>query len=83
MYILLRSPASEYLLIDSCSLLAIRSIIVPLNLLDDLLHLLGLLLPLFSAHLGLSSEQLFIWFSVASAHPVPKRGELAVVVIEV
>ena len=48
----------------------IRSVVLAFNLNDHLLHLLGLPSPLVFAHLLVSLEKLFIWFSIASKYSV-------------
>lgn len=73
-----------YCLLDLLgSLGAIGSVVVALHLLDNLLHLLGLSLPLGVAHLGLAAEQFVIGLSVAASEAVPEGCELAIVVVEV
>lgn len=47
-------------------LLIVPSIILALDLLDDVLHLLTLPRPLHLPHLGLPAEQLLVRFSVAA-----------------
>lgn len=49
----------------------IVTIIIALDSLQDIFHLLCLLLPLLLAHLGLALEKLRVGFAVASAHAVP------------
>lgn len=62
---------------------AIAPVILALDLVLDLLRLLGLLLPLLGAHLSLAPEEFLIWHAVAAAKTVPEGGELAVVVVEI
>ncbi len=61
----------------------INSLIISLNLPLDLLHLLGLLLPFLLAHFRLPSEELRVWRTVATAHSIPQRRVLSVVIVEV
>ena len=61
----------------------ISPIVLPFNLLDNLLHLLRLPLPFRLAHLRFPPEQLVIRLPVAPAQPIPQRRELSVVVVEV
>lgn len=62
---------------------AIRAIILALDILHNLLHLLGLPRPLLSGHLRLPAEQRLVGPAVAAAQAVPQRGILAVVIVEV
>lgn len=59
------------------------TIIIALNSLQDVLHLLCLLLPLLLTHLSLALEKLLVGLAVASTHAVPERRVLAVVVVKV
>lgn len=54
-----------------------------LNFLHNFLHLLNLLLPLLLAQLRLLMEKLHIRLPITSSQPIPKRRELAVVIVEV
>ena len=61
----------------------VTAIIFSLDILENRLHLLGLTLPLLVTHLGLASEKLLVGLAVAATQTIPKRSELAVVVVEV
>lgn len=61
---------------------AVSPIILTLDLLDNLLHLIDLLLPRRRAHLLLLLEQVIIGLPVAAAEAIPQGGELTVVVVE-
>ena len=74
---------SEQLLLQSSAFGSIVTVVVSFHLLLQLFHFFGLSLPLAFAHLALPAEQLVVRPTVAAAHPVPKRCELAVVVIKV
>lgn len=61
----------------------VLAVVLPLDFLDDALHLLALLLPLGLGHLELLAEQLVVGLAVRAAEAVPECGVLAVVVVEV
>lgn len=61
----------------------VRAVVLALDLLDENFHLLGLALPLLLGHLLLALEELLVGLAVAPAEPVPQRGVLTIVVIEV
>jgi hypothetical protein len=73
----------QYLLLQPPRLVPVESLIIALDLLDDLLHLPRLPLPLVLGHLGLPLEQLVVGLPVAATQSVPQGGELTVIVVEV
>lgn len=64
-------------------LVSVRTVVITLNLVLDLLHLLNLSPPLLSTHLALLAEELSIRCAVGSSNTIPQCEVLAVVVVEV
>lgn len=56
------------------------SVILALDILHNVLHLLGLALPLGLALLLVALEELLVGLAVAAAEAIPQSGELAVIV---
>lgn len=78
-----REKSSKPSLLDLLGLGLVASIILALDLLDNVLHLLDLALPLGLAHLCLAAEELVVGLAVAATETIPESGELSVVVVEV
>jgi hypothetical protein len=53
-----------------------------LDFLNDSLHLFTLLCPFSLAHFQLPTEELIVWFPVATTHTIPQRCELSIIVID-
>ncbi len=64
-------------------LIPIHSIVPILHLVNDMLHLLALLLPCARVHFQLLVKELRVRPSVAAAQPVPQGSVLSVIVVEV
>lgn len=61
----------------------VLAVILAFDLLDDALHLFGLLVPLGLRHLKLLAEELVVGLAVRTSQAVPESSVLAVVVVEV
>jgi hypothetical protein len=73
----------QHLLLHPPRIFSIQPLVITLYLLNDPLHLPRLPLPLLLTRLSLLPKQLLVRLPVAAPQPIPQRGELAIVVVEV